>query len=111
MLMISLFLMENQETHYSSLLLAGERACLDLDTHLPDRTKAVSLKKKTLFSKQILFHFLSGYSTVENVSLRQTVNCYSPSVNTKRVMQPDSTEERYELSMDNADIDTTYKLK
>lgn len=26
-------------------------------------------------------------------------------------MQPDSTEKRCELSMDNANIDTTYKLK
>lgn len=48
---------------------------------------------------------------MENVSLRKTVNCYSPSVNTKGAMQPDSTEERCELSMDNADTDTTYKLK
>jgi len=68
-------------------------------------------RQKTFFPKQVLFNFLLVYSTVENVSLRHTVNCYSPCVNRKRVMQPDSTEPRCELSMDNADTDTTDELE
>lgn len=34
-LMVSLSLMEKQEAHHSSLLLAAKRAHLDLDIHLP----------------------------------------------------------------------------
>lgn len=93
------------EAHRSSLLLAGERAYLDLDTYLPvSRRQTVFLQKNTFFPNQI-FSFLSVYSTVENVSLRQNVKCYSPCVNMKRVIQPDPTEHRRDLSKGNADGD------
>lgn len=39
------------------------------------------------------------------------MSCYSPCVNTKRVLQPDSTEPRCELSMANADTGTTDELE